>query len=494
MKKKLLAGAVCFVVTGVVSFFLVKFCLGGGLTDILGGKGEVIFAENVPENEAGELRELMTGLKLSSNVTVSYSEIDSRQEKGFLTDIYVPTTDFYDSKNRISPEEFDKLFSSGDESIISVKNLDSSVKLLAVGEEYFLDDFAHGAKFKYLNIDGENEEDAQKVTSALEPKFSNLAAELPNKDSTLSLLQSGVTALARGMNAKLSAVDDATYFSAGLRDFFQKFNLRHTSSESSFSESATSGNICSRPAFLDTFLDLSLDIVELTGNHNLDCGAEDAISTIDKLQENGIRYFGGGKDLNDARQPLRITSSETHIDGVSLTMLGYNESTGGATSGDIPGANPYDEQDARDRIIEAKSAGDLVIVDVQYYECSEYANMSEDTRCDYANSTAGDQIGLFRSLIDMGADVVVGTSAHQTQTYEKYNNGEIYYGLGNLLFDQIWWPDTTKSLGLVHYFWNGKLLQTRRFGTIYDSELQPRIMNEVEETGFIERLNNARPS
>jgi poly-gamma-glutamate synthesis protein (capsule biosynthesis protein) len=96
-------------------------------------------------------------------------------------------------------------------------------------------------------------------------------------------------------------------------------------------------------------------------------------------------------------------------------------------------------------------------------------------------------------LIDLGADVVVGTSAHQTQTFEKYGNGVIYYGLGNLFFDQVWWPGTTRSLILSHYFYNGKLLQTKLVPTIYDSNMQTRLLDADTTKWFIERLVKARP-
>jgi poly-gamma-glutamate synthesis protein (capsule biosynthesis protein) len=134
-----------------------------------------------------------------------------------------------------------------------------------------------------------------------------------------------------------------------------------------------------------------------------------------------------------------------------------------------------------------------VIVDVQYYECSAYASEYEDETCDYANSAAGDQVGFFRHLIDLGADIVVGTSAHQPQTYELYGNGEIYYGLGNLFFDQVWWPGTTRSLALEHYFYNNKLVQTRVAPTIYDNSMQTRLMDEESSKWFLTRLKNKRP-
>ena len=164
-------------------------------------------------------------------------------------------------------------------------------------------------------------------------------------------------------------------------------------------------------------------------------------------QQNNIKTVGGGKNAEEAAKPLQINEK-----GTNITFLAYNLSTGGATHGDTPGANQYYEENAVAEISAAKNRGDFVIVDVQYYECSAYASEYEDETCDYADSSAGDQVGFFRHLIDLGADMVVGTSAHQPQTYELYGDGVIYYGLGNLFFDQCWWPGTTRSLILSHYF------------------------------------------
>ena len=140
-----------------------------------------------------------------------------------------------------------------------------------------------------------------------------------------------------------------------------------------------------------------------------------------------------------------------------------------------------------------KSPRDFVLVDIQYYECSVYDYTYENTACDYANSAAGDQVGLFRRLIDLGADMVVGTSAHQPQTFELYGKGVIYYGLGNLFFDQVWWPGTTRSLILGHYFYNGKLLQTKISPSVYGSSMQTTLMDKETAAWFINRLVKARP-
>ena len=239
---------------------------------------------------------------------------------------------------------------------------------------------------------------------------------------------------------------------------------------------------------IDALTAIGLDIVELTGNHNQDCGDEAALDTIARYTELGIQTVGGGATSAQAAIPLNISQK-----GNNFTLLAYNLSTGGYTLDNTPGANFYTTEKAQADIAAAKERGDTVIVDVQYFECNSYDNTTDDRTCDYANSAAGDQIGLFHEIIDLGADVVVGTAAHQPQTYELYGEGAIYYGLGNLFFDQIWWPGTTRSLILVHYFFNNQLIQTRIVPTVYDDSMQTRLMNTVDAENFIKRLNQARP-
>ena len=303
------------------------------------------------------------------------------------------------------------------------------------------------------------------------------------------MAQTGVTALSRGMNTKLKNIGgDATYFAEYIKDYLSKFDLTHTSNESSFTNFANGDNICSDTRFIDTLTAIGLDIVELTGNHNQDCGDDAALETIDIYKQNGIKMVGGGRNATEAAVPLEIDEK-----GTGITFLAYNLSTGGATYDNTPGANQYYEKNAASEIAAAKERGDFVIVDIQYYECSGYASEYEDTTCDYANSAAGDQVGFFRHLIDLGADIVVGTSAHQPQTFELYNDGAIYYGLGNLFFDQIWWPGTTRSLILEHYFYKGKLLQTRVTPTVYDSNMQTKLLDRETAEWFLTRLIKVCP-
>ncbi|MBQ2660832.1 CapA family protein [Candidatus Saccharibacteria bacterium] len=476
--KLFIVSVVVFAAIGAGVFFGIQWFTKTGIFRI---PGVVYYDESLSDAEMAVLKEIFTEeVDLDKDVKISATESYTRpelKEGDFLYEITVPVTDFYDNTTSVSSEELNNY------EMIPVGELDYTKRLLAIDDKYFLDDFDGGAKFRVISFDSEKygEEIKPLVSEAFTKKF-------PEKSTVLTFAQTGVTALSRGMNEKLYKVGDATYFAENIKDYLSGFDLTHTSNESSFTDYASASNICSDKRFIDTLLAIGLDIVELTGNHNQDCGDQAALETIDLYNEKGIKIVGGGKTAEGAAVPLEIDEK-----GTGITFLAYNLSTGGATYDATPGANQYYEENAVEEIKAAKERGDVVIVDIQYYECSAYASEYEDRTCDYADSAAGDQVGFFRHLIELGADVVVGTSAHQPQTFELYEDGVIYYGLGNLFFDQVWWPGTTRSLILAHYFYDGKLLQTKIVPTVYDNTMQTKLLDAETAKWFLDRLVSERP-
>lgn len=477
---------------GKFLIFLCEFLLISGLsflgiqfvtkTGIFSPPGIVYYDESLKESELTALHQIFTDeISLKKDVAISAQNSDVRPETvagTYLVDILVPVTNFYDTRSDVNE------FSDSEYDYVSVNNLKFDQKLLTIDGEYFLDSFDKGAVFRTITFDSPLFE--LEIKPLVEEAFSRKT--FPSKESVLTMAQTGVTALSRGMNTKLLSVGSGEYFAEKIGGFLSGFDLTHTSNESSFTNAASSNNICSNPKFKQTLSAIGLDIVELTGNHNQDCGNEAATSTIDYYESAGIKTVGGGRNATEAAIPLEIDEK-----GTGITFLAYNLSTGGATYGNNPGANQYYEDNAKEEIQTAKARGDYVLVDVQYYECNAYVSEYEDTTCDYANSAAGDQVGFFRHLVDLGADMVVGTSAHQPQTFELYGDGVIYYGLGNLFFDQVWWPGTTRSLILAHYFYQGKLLQTKIIPTVYDNNMQTTIMDEEKKQWFLNRLIQVRP-
>ncbi len=490
---------ITFVVAVLAVFFGAQYFLRSG---VFSEPGKIVFDSSMSELDQDFVNNnLPSDLVLEYDVTISSSELSSAIPDSLLKEpcTTMQSSDFTTSDCIVQHVLYDVLlpvaaWNSPDLAIstqaakagnlVSVWDLTAEQKLLQLDDKYYLDNYGDGGFFEYFDVMGERT-DVEKVATALHSKI----ATFPSQNSVMTLAQTGVTALSRRMYTKLQQVGNASFFAEQIAPFLQQFEFVHTSNEASFSTLANGSNICAAPAMIDAITSSHINIIELTGNHNLDCGDDAAVATVEQYHSLGIQTFGGGVSAEAAATPLELTAK-----GNQVTLLGYNLSTGGYTLDATPGANYYTEEKAKADIAAAKARGDTVIIDIQYYECNEYVDTNENTICDAANSSAGDQIGFFRSLIDLGADIVVGTSAHQPQTYEQYHGGEIYYGLGNLFFDQSAWPGTTRSLILVHYFWQNQLIQTRIVPTVYGQDFQTALMSTTDATAFLARLLKVQPA
>ncbi len=376
-----------------------------------------------------------------------------------------------------SPEEI----SANEVAFIPAAQLTSKVKLLKVDEAYYLDSFRSGAVFRQALFNGDD-------AGALADLKLN---KLKSKDTTLKVNMTGVTALTRLMITKLNTVKDPLYFSEKIGDFLRDADITHVSNEVSFRAGCQYHNasFCSPPEFIETLKDSGVDLVELTGNHNNDKGSSYNTESINLYHSLGMATFGGGLNSSEAAKP-HVADQK----GSKITFIGYNMADGvgsGAIVRDlVAGANIYTEAKAKADIEAAKQNSKFVIVNIQYSECQAYPDgYVEFPQCD---GTIGGQTAAFRKIIDLGADMVVGSSAHQPQTYELYNGKPIYYGLGNLYFDQTQWPGTERGIILTHYFVSGNLIQTKLSPTVYDEDLQTRLMDNTQAVNLLERLNAAR--
>lgn len=455
-------------------FIIVAAIAFGAIYFINLPRGRVIYDSSLSADIKALFEETLENEKFKNDVTISAETVENIDGSELISEIEIPVTDFY---YKDEPK------------YIPFSNLDSSAR---VTSNYF-DTLKSGAKFNVVKITTSNDSEKSLVETKLREKLPKFPT---SKSDLLSINQTGVTALARGVQTKLNQIGDGAYFAENIKDLLSSTDLTHISNEVSFADDCKTDSgstvLCADNRVFDAIKAIGTDIVELTGNHNVDVGKAAALDTLKLYHENNLLTFGGGEDAKDAKKPLEIDQKNTKI-----TWLGFNLSTtkagaGGATD-DLPGANLYDEDIAKSQIAEAKASGDFVIVDVQYYECYCYPDgFVEHEICDLPiNAGESDwpsQEGFFKHLIDLGADMVVGTQAHQPQTFELYNNKPIYYGLGNLFFDQTYWPGTERSLILTHYFYNGKLLQTVITPTVYNETLQTAPMPEAEASAFISRL------
>lgn len=477
-------------------------------------QNSLVFEDGFSSSEQQQIHEVIKNqhIKLRGEITARVNTTFVHEPQQTVLAVFVPVTTFSSGRQSISTQELQKtaplawheidtaeltglarLLNHTPESLerfetkkdltdnttalIPLEQLDRSLKLLSLDNNYFLDTFNSGALFRTVTFSGEGAEELQNLQYA----------NIPTQNSLLSFMQTGVTALTREMQTKLEEVGDPLHFSKNINQFLSSADITHTSNEVSFLENCTYSrtSFCSDPRFLETLKDSGIDVVELTGNHNNDRGRQANAATINTYRALGWHVVGGGLNASDARQFYQVDQK-----GSRIALLAYNfpDAPDGIAiaSPEAAGANPFDLENIEQDIMRARQQSEYIIVNVQYWECYSYPDgYVEYPECD---APIGEQESYFKKLIDLGADMVVGSSAHQPQTYELYNGKPIYYGLGNLYFDQTQWPGTERSIILTHYFLDGKLLQTKLTPTRYDENLQPYVLPENEAVLLLTRL------
>jgi len=377
--------------------------------------------------------------------------------------------------------------------LVEFEDLDVSVKIIELNGGYYLEDPSAAVSIDfYANV---NETVDDFIISIL-ARYTGMGEVSWDVEKLAKVNMSGVVAITRGLALKMDNIRDYGYPAREIGSFLADADLTHVSNEVSFvpgCESYSGLRFCSRPEYMETLENSGVDIVELTGNHNNDFGSQYSTETIEMYKDAGTRYFGGGLDKEDASKILY-----EEVKGSTVAFIGYNyydtiyESIALAAE-NRSGANSYSEEKMEANIKEARENADVVIVTFQFQECWSYPPTDEIYPVCYKPLSIPDQKAVFRKAVDFGADVVIGTQAHQPQTYELYEDGVIFYGLGNLFFDQNNWIGTRQGLVLSHYVYEGKLVQSR-LTPIYMSkeDLMPRLATQEQGDLLLELLRNAR--
>lgn len=181
----------------------------------------------------------------------------------------------------------------------------------------------------------------------------------------------------------------------------------------------------SPPETVKSLKSAGFNVLSLANNHVFDYGFESFEDTVFLLKRENISYFGGGKNLEEARKPVIV-----HINKLSIGFLGYSWNDNGIwnkgikTTKDKYEVPPLDKKIITEDVRNLKEKTDIVIVSLHWgYERERYPLPS--------------QRKLAHKVIDSGASLILGHHPHVLQGIEEYNNGIIVYSLGNFIFPNV---------------------------------------------------------
>ena len=215
------------------------------------------------------------------------------------------------------------------------------------------------------------------------------------------------------------------------------------------------------PRLIPGLVDAGIDYVSIANNHIGDAGDLGILQTIANLRKNKLKFSGAGKDLAAARKPAILKAA-----GTTVAILGYDAIAKGYFAGpDETGSSQLSLKRATTDIARARAAGaDLVIVFPHW-------------GIEYRNKPFEAQQALARSIIDAGADMIIGNHAHWIGAVEIYKGKPIWYALGNFVFDQTWSEPTMEGITLELTFQGSDLRQIRMRPHVILDKAQPNFLD-----------------
>lgn len=302
----------------------------------------------------------------------------------------------------------------------------------------------------------------------------------PEKLTTVIL--TGVTALVRG-TAALMEVKGMTYPGQDIRDWLRSADFTHINNEVPFTPKCPPPFprendlvFCSKPEYIQLLEDVGVDIIELSGDHFQDWGADAMLYTLDLYQQKGWKYYGGGRDLEDAAKPLLIEHN-----GNKLAFLGCNAKPpgyAGAGPGQ-PGAIHCNWDELQSQVRRLRALGYLPIVTFQHLEYYSY-DINPNLKPD------------FERVANAGAVIVSGSQAHQPHAIEFSNGAFLHYGLGNLFFDQYFEGYPTRQAFIDrHVFYDGRYINTELLTVLFTDLARPRPMTAEERQELLQTVFKA---
>lgn len=200
-----------------------------------------------------------------------------------------------------------------------------------------------------------------------------------------------------------------------------------------------------------------IDVCTLANNHAMDYGEGGIEDTLAALDKAGVGRVGAGRDLAEAESPLVLDHGGLRVAclGFACTLPnGCGAGTGRAGLAPIrvlsrfvidpvsidenPGIAPFvetvvmpgDDERAAQAVRSARAQADAVVVALHWGVPNGWVTEAQGELATY-------QRPLARTLVEAGADAVVGHHPHVLHGIEVIEGRPVFYSLGNFLFHTL---------------------------------------------------------
>jgi hypothetical protein len=170
----------------------------------------------------------------------------------------------------------------------------------------------------------------------------------------------------------------------------------------------------SDPWYASVLDDAGFDVLNVANNHSMDFFEQGFNDTMRHIEENGMKAVG---------RKGQILYME--VEGRKLAFIGFSY---------LNAHNSIHDLDAAaDLVKEANNNADIVVISVHAGKEGTDAVYTKDQEELFYSENRGNMVKFSRTVIDNGADLVLGHGPHVPRALELYNDRLIAYSLGNFL-------------------------------------------------------------
>jgi len=302
------------------------------------------------------------------------------------------------------------------------------------------------------------------------------------------LLFTGVIVPARCVQAAIDERGDANYVYDEVRELISGADLAVGTLNTTFSDLSTHTGCIetyvlvsdSRSAVAAAYA--GFDVMSVATNHIKNCAGESCtddynrafLDTLDNLLANGIVPVGAGLNRAKSLQPVVADVQGVRFGFVSLGMVEPMAFAGE----DTPGIAELNDDNLRSAIATARRFSDVVIAMPHWGP--------EDT-----SEPNSYQLHYAQVAVEAGADVVVGNHTHVVQAIQQISGIDVFYGLGNFIFDQTWDLAHQQGVILLLHFNGADYAGYELIPTHVDGDGTVHIAGETEAAEVLHRIEAA---
>ncbi|MBF2073890.1 MAG: CapA family protein [Synechococcales cyanobacterium C42_A2020_086] len=224
-----------------------------------------------------------------------------------------------------------------------------------------------------------------------------------------------------------------------IRPFFEGADILFANFESTltdypYSAKDTSQNMTfsfrTPPVYAQMLKEMGFDVLSVANNHSLDFGDQGFADTIAHIEQAGMKAVG---------QKGQIVY--TTANGVPVAFIGFSYLDDHNSMHDLAAASAL--------VQEAKQQAKIVVVSVHAGAEGSDETRTHDRTEYFFGENRGNLVQFSRTMIDQGADLILGHGPHVPRAMELYQGKLIAYSLGNFMGYQTLATDGPLGYSLI---------------------------------------------